>query len=256
LLIDGLPFLNHDNLRGTLLPNLLDKDKPQRVLFLSGPSCSGKTFAHNLIRVQCRDWDVRYVPIDPVATAADRSSVALAQTIATRLGLEKFTLPEAATSQSKMERRLVDQLGVALALAQEREEQQSLVLLVFDHLDKTMNAQVLQFIEEIVLGTIDGRLQGMRVILVSFPKEPLSEFPKIRRSAEKVTQPGPDVVVSYLGRVALSLELEIDQEEFGEFVSEIYAGHTPPYKEDFMRELPGEVLKIVDGLLLLKSQPT
>lgn len=239
LLIEGLPLLNHDNLRTNLLYQLLDSDFALRVVCLSGPTDSGKTFSRGLIMSRCLVEAVRCIVIDPVSAATDRSSVALAQTIARRLGLQGFKPPEPETSQSKLERRLVDYLGDALVDAYLHEPEPPRVLLVFDHLNKEVSPQVLELIREIAIGAADLRLPGIRVIMISCPEGQLHDIQPGRIALERLTQPGPQEVEDYLRNVSTVLKLELDKQELSDFVHEIYEGRPrPPYERDFMRRLP------------------
>lgn len=255
LLVDGLPMLNHDNLRGAFLRDLLDTATPQRVLFLSGQADSGKTFAQNLIRSVCWEAEILYALIDKASTAVDRSSLQLAQTIARKLELEHFQPPGAETSHTALESQLVARLGEALRSAQRRvgKEKEERVLLVFDDLNQDLSPEVLTLIEQIALGAAMGPLHGLRVVLISYTRQALASMPRARKLEETVRQPDPAVAADYLLRVVQTLRVEMTRDELLSVANDIYAGHTAPYSKEFMRELPGEVLKVVEGLLRLRG---
>jgi hypothetical protein len=249
LMIEGDPFINHENLAKKLLPSLIDTNSPLRAVVMTGPIDSGKTFSLGLIRRLCRDAAgarrFRPLAIDLRDLALTRDCLELAKTVALRLKLDQFELPRADTSDPRVGQRLVTEL----AAARELSDNILPTLLVFDHLDKDVAPVVVDFVEQLALAAASGALRDVRVVLIGFPRAPAPAFQPGKLSADTVVQPNPALLFQYVDRVLGVLNRDIDDQSLNNLVNGVFAGQQQPYPRPFMLELPEKVRGLLNDIM-------
>jgi hypothetical protein len=249
LIIEGDPFIDHENLATTILPSLLDRNSPVRAVVMTGPTDSGKTFSLGLIRRLCREAApakrFRPIAIDLTALALTRDCLEVARTVGGWLRLDQFVLPRADTSESRIGKRLVAELAVA------RELSENIVptLLVFDHLDKDVAPSIIDFVEELALAAANGGLRDVRVVLIGFPRAPATTFPPGRVLPDIVVQPNPALLFQYIDRALGVLDRDMDDQALDDLVKGVFAGQQQPYPRPFMLALPEKIRGILHDII-------
>jgi hypothetical protein len=249
LIIEGDPFINHDDLATTILPSLLDRTSPLRAVVMTGPTDSGKTFSLGLIRRLCREAPpvkrFRPIAIDLTALALTRDCLEVARTVGSWLRLDQFVLPRVDTSETRIGQRLVAELTVA------RELSENIVptLLVFDHLDKDVAPSIIDFVEELALAAANGGLRDVRVVLIGFPRAPATTFPPGRLLSDTVVQPNPALLFQYIDRALDILDRDMDDHALDKLVQGVFAGQQQPYPRRFMLGLPEGIRGILHDLI-------
>lgn len=241
LLIGGDPFVDRHHLRDNILPNLLKNNAFPRAVVITGPSHSGKTFSMKLLRCCCQLLPDRIVPFDISARPDIRDSLAFARWVNRRIGFQGVQLPEANTGEATLSRLIVDEMVAAQVWLPRIDP----MVLVFDHLDKNVAPDILDFTEQLALAAASDRLQSMKVFLIGFPRAPTG-FPDGKVLQELVSQPGPAEVAKYLDDVLDVLERDVEDGTLTTLINEMFQNQEAPFTRDFMDSLPWRVRGIVD----------
>lgn len=249
LIVEGHPFINHENLVTTLLPDLLDDNSPLRAVFMTGPTDSGKTFSLPLIRRLCREAPQvkKFVPavIDLATLAPTRDVEGLVRAVVAWLRLNDFVMSRTDTSESRIAQRLVQ----ALVIERETSANAKPTLLVFDHLDKDVSPGIIDFVEEVALAAARGDLKDVRVVLIGFPRAPSTSFSPGKLASDIVVQPNPRLVFEYIDRALEVLNRDVDDEELESRVKGVFGAQLPPYSRALMIELPEKVRGILRDII-------
>lgn len=249
LIVDGDPFVDHESLANTILPALLDPNNMLRAVYMTGPTDSGKTFSVKLIQRLCREAPLaqrfRPIPVDLTALAMTRDCMGVAMLVKSWLKLEDLIFTKTDTSDARIGNRLVTDLSVAREYA----ETVVPILLVFDHLDKDVAPQIIDFVEELALAAARGTLRDVRIIAIGFPRAPATTFPLGKQITDPVVQPNPALVFQYMDRALGVLDRDMTDDELNEMVTAVFAGQQQPYPRPFMLDLPGKIRAKLDGII-------
>jgi len=248
LIVEGDPFVDHEDLASSILPKLLSRTEPLRAVVMTGPTDCGKTFSLGLIRELCRSGPIalrfRPIAIDLAALSLTRDCMQVARMVGNWLKLDQFKV-EMDTSETRIGRRLVAELSVARELA----EHVVPTLLVFDHLDKDVAPGIIDFVEELALAAANGGLRDVRVVLIGFPRAPATTFPLGKLVSDIVVQPNPALLFQYLDRALEVLDRDMDDTTLENLVNDVFAGQQQPYPRSFMLELPEKIRGILRNII-------
>lgn len=249
LIVEGHPFINHDDLATSILPGLLDDTSPVRAVFMTGPTDSGKTFSLPLIRRLCREAPQakKFVPavIDLMKLTTTRDVEGLVLAVVAWLRFTDFVMPRVDTSEPRVAQRLVE----ALAIERELSDKAVPTLLVFDHLDKDVAPGIIDFVEEVALAAASGMLKDVRVVLIGFPRAPSTNFAPGKLASDIVVQPNPGLVFEYIDRALSVLNRDVDDDDLTNRVNGVFGGQQPPYSRALMIELPEKVRGILRDIM-------